>query len=224
MSLFTERVNPQGSLSVNQNPLRNPEIESLTLKAKEGVSPFSILSQFFVAPFIYFDKNGMHSIFFSDKLSYNVILKEIACHFNKIQLINWGEYAEITFRSLKDESKKIFEILLKEGEISSYITDFFKTEPAIITQPNNINMVTKQYEVNLDLINPIESNEIGEIWEFITRTYIKVRGEYTFLPQNWVFNDRFKDLTSIKAFANFCSFMYITVDCRTNLILAVSMW
>lgn len=227
MNLFSERVNFRRSLSVNQKPLENPTIENLIFMEKEGGSTFSILSQFFVAPFIYLDKNGMHSIFFSDKLSYDTISKDIAYHFNTIQLINWGEYVEITLRSLKDESKKTFERMLNKGEISSFIIDFFKTEPAIITQPDNINTIAekyKEFEVNLDLIDPIKDDEIGIIWEFISSTYINARGEYTFLPQNWIFNDNFKDLISIKAFASFCSSMYVTVDCRTNLILAVSMW
>ncbi|WP_178024041.1 hypothetical protein [uncultured Paenibacillus sp.] len=225
MKLFKERER-DFTLETDNNQLdvaiNRPKIERIMFDQITTTELLSPLSLFFMAPFIFFDSNGVHNIVFNDTSSYAKIIKEIACHFEKVLLIDWGNKKEITIQNLKLSSKKLFETQWVNKEISSVISDLYKNSHPT-SRPVFEQVDPREYDVNLELINPINIKEVNEIWNFIAETYISNTNEFTFLPLNWTFDESFKNSISIRAFSGLCTSMYITVDHKTNIIRAVSM-
>lgn len=179
----------------------------------------SSLAQYFLAPFILIEPNGILDIPATDEFVHDKIVREIAPHFCEKQKISIGNRVTIRLKSVRENSKAEFLNLLNRNEINAIVKDLFACE--------NSNwggsFTSKEYEVNLEAIEKKARQEIVSMWNFFERAFIQngMEGQLVLIPSGWEFNESFKDRISIRAFAGVCNSMTVTVNCENEMISSV---
>lgn len=174
------------------------------------------LVQFFLAPFLMSDPNVILHLPTCEPATYKKILDEIAPHFAQVRKVSWNDQIQVMLQSLKESSKAEFLRLLSNNEVNPIVHDLYKGKYT----PHPSDFKTKFYQVNIENIPQSLDHEITQMWDFFL-SFIKCNGDFVLLPNDWVFNEAFKDKEAVKAFAGVCNSMRVIVNEGNNKITSI---
>jgi len=177
----------------------------------------SSITQFILAPFLFVGTDGEFSIPFQDTKTEEMILSEIAPHFHIVRKINSGNEHYLTVKGIKESSLNKFSQLVEEGKMNPIVEDLYS--------PRNRswggNFPSKEYRVNLDLINKSTKHEILNLWDFLKDTFLQANDGMAIVPSDWSFDESFKEKVAVQSFAGVCEEMIVTINCETNKIASI---
>lgn len=178
---------------------------------------FSPLAQYFLAPFILIESNGILDIPFRSKFTYDKVLKEVATHFNKVIKITEDNQVTLSMQDVRESSKAYFLDLYNNNSLNAIVTDLFKNSS---TGWGEI-FPAKEYKVNLEGVEKLVDHDIVTLWSFFKETFIINNGYFVLMPSGWAFDESFKDRIAVRTFAGMCNSMTITVNTESNTISSV---
>ncbi|MEK5038859.1 hypothetical protein [Sporosarcina sp. FSL K6-3457] len=175
------------------------------------------LAQYFLAPFLLVDSNGVLDLSAKDKSIYDRIVREIAPHFNKPIKITSENQVMLRLQNIKERSKIHFLSLLKNQRLNAIVNDIYGKDSLGWGGEFPI----KEYKVNLELVTKSFEHDILTMWSFFNDAFILNNGNFVLVPSQWVFDESFKDRIAVRAFASVCNSMTITVNTESNMVSSI---
>ncbi|WP_149094173.1 hypothetical protein [Paenibacillus terrae] len=214
MGLFEEVLAAapvEGEIKINRNlsKVDRPIFEIVDVQKFKGET-LTPLMQFYIAPFITYDPNFVCDIPVSKPEIFKIALNEIAPHFEKVRVVRRGEETSLVVRNLKEESKLIFDELLKEGALNELVSDLYGSKHDD-SQDDNFT----EYKVNLAEISTMKHNDSDSIIDFLKES----TQDILLSPHNWLFENDFKEHIATRILANVCNSMKVTVNSQKNKIV-----
>lgn len=221
MDLFEEIIRED----FGQNPIikmneknEHPKVVYEKLTVEEPFDqPISSLAQYFLAPFLLVDSNGIFDIPAVDKIIQDIVIKEIAPHFNKTVKVSYENQIIIRVQNVKESSKTHFLNLIKNHRVNAIVNDLYSKDPTNWEG----NFTIKEYKVNLHAVKKSVENDILPMWNFFERSFVRAYGDLVILPNGWVFDESFKARIAVQAFAGVCNSMTITVNQENKMISSI---
>lgn len=221
LDLF-EEVNSEeyiqnSEVEFNEN-VEPPKIifEEIIIKAPSELQ-LSPLAQYFLAPFILIESNGMLDIPVRTKFIYNKVVNEIAVHFNKVSKVTDDNQVTLSMQDVRGSSKTYFLDLYNSNSLNAIVTDLYRKSSSGWGGIFPI----KEYKVNLRGVKKLVDHDILTLWSFFKETSVLGTGHFVLMPSEWAFDESFKDRIAVRAFAGVCNSMTITVNTESNTILAI---
>lgn len=178
----------------------------------------SSIAQYLLAPFILVSSNGMFEIPIEDDKTLEIVIHEIAPHFNKVVKITTDEKQVVIRLQNVRESSKIYFLNLRENrKVNAIVNDIYSNG----TSNWGEIFTPKEYRVNLDLIRKTTNHDILSMWDFFEHTFVQAYGGMSILPNGWSFNESFKDRIAVQSFASVCNEMTVTVNSENNIITSI---
>ncbi|UJF35542.1 hypothetical protein [Paenibacillus hexagrammi] len=188
-----EDSNSKKTIHINQ---ARPQFENVVVN-KSANQQLSSLAQFFIAPNILVDSNAIWHIPVSEEVIYNQVTKEIAPHFEKTSKVTNGNQVQIMLQNISESSRIMFMDLFSSNKINPIVLDLYSQAT---TSKQIMNNRVKSYKVNLQEVPRLIEHDIVHMWNFFESTFIK-NGEYLIMmPNNWKFDDAFRERISVQAF------------------------
>lgn len=221
MKLFEEVAVPSSSEKYNSLSSELPEhhrpiFEKVLVSSMTNLQ-LSSLEQFFLAPFVTKDPKGILHIPADEPFIYNMVIHEIAPHFQQIRKVDFGDHIQLMLENPTESSKENFFELMQNRNLNAIVCDLYVGQPVEVVNPFPI----KEYHVNLELVPKGIEHDIVSMWSFFERSFIRKNGEMVLLPNGWQFHDSFKDRVAIQAFASVCSAMRINVNTDDQAITSI---
>ena len=222
MDLFEEIV----TNDIEQNPIieirkknEYPKVvyEKFDIEELSGQQVSSI-AQYLLAPFILVSSNGILDIPIVDDKTLDIIIKEIAPHFNKVVKITTNEkQAVIRLQHVREISKIHFMNLKESRKVNAIVNDIYSEG----TSNWGEIFTLKEYRVNLELVRKTANHDILSMWDFFEHTFVQTYGWMAIIPSGWSFDESFKDRVAVQSFASVCNEMTVTVNSEKNIITSI---
>ncbi|MCP3773539.1 hypothetical protein NLX71_09470 [Paenibacillus sp. MZ04-78.2] len=178
----------------------------------------SSIAQFFIAPFIYINPNGVLHIPIGKEFIYEKLIEEVAPHFERIRKVTSGEQVQVMLENVKETSKENFLSVFNTGNINAIALDLYANGSASLETGSH---TIKEYKVNLEAVTRTLGHDIVSIWNFFKHSFVQINGQLVLMPNNWNFDESFKDRITVQAFSSVCSSMTILVNTDNNLITSI---
>ncbi|WOV83068.1 hypothetical protein PGH26_08970 [Sporosarcina jeotgali] len=193
-------------------------IEKLIVKkpCEQHLSP---LAQYFLAPFVLIESNGVLDIPIMDRIIHDQVMEEIAPHFNGISKITADGQVMLSMQNVIESSTTQFINLLNNELLNPIVADVYGTS----TAEWGGDFTIKEYKVNLDAVQKLVEYDVHSLWTFFKASFISASGYFVVMPSEWEFDESFRERTAVQAFASVCNSMTITVNTETNTISSVLM-
>lgn len=222
MDLFEEIVTNE----IEQNPIieirkkiEYPKVvyEKFAIEELSGQQVSSI-AQYLLAPFILVSSNGILDIPIVDDKTLDIVIKEIAPHFNKVVKITTNEkQAVIRLQHVREISKIHFMNLKESCKVNAIVNDIYSEG----TSNWGEIFTSKEYRVNLELVRKTANHDILSMWDFFEHTFVQTYGGMAIIPSGWSFDEFFKDRVAVQSFASVCNEMTVTVNSEKNIITSI---
>ncbi|SFF13902.1 hypothetical protein SAMN04487969_11529 [Paenibacillus algorifonticola] len=220
MELFDEIHSASVHFSSGK-PLLRPKMERISNKIR--ATDVSLLGLFIISPSVMKDRKTVVSIPLQYDSEYEEILNyEIIPHFENTLLAKYPDFQEYVLMNLRESSGILFRKMAGNHEIITSVGTLYETDSKQTAIENHHAFNVKEYLVKLDFIHPIFSDEFNKIWTFLSKTYLLYQEAYVLLPDNWAFNELFKERLLIKQLASVCKEMRVTVNTDNNQIASIS--
>ncbi len=175
------------------------------------------LAQYFLAPFILIESNGVLDVPVKTKLIYDKVLEEVATHFKKVIKITEDKQVTLSMQDIRESSKAYFLDLYNNNSLNAIVTDVYRKSSS---GWGGI-FPTKDYKVNLGGVEKLVDHDIETLWSFFKETFVLDTGYFVLMPSEWVFDESFKERIAVRAFAGVCNSMRITVNTDSNTISSI---
>ena len=222
MYLFEEIV----TNDIAQNPIieirekiKHPKVvyDRLDIEEPSG-QQISSIAQYYLAPFILVSSNGMLDIPIVDDKTLDIVIKDIAPHFNKVVKITTNEkLTDIRLQNVRESSKIHFMNLKENRKVNAIVNDIYSEG----TSSWGETFTPKEFRVNLDLVRKTANHDILSMWDFFEHTFVQTYGGMAIIPSGWSFDESFKDRVAVQSFASVCNEMMITVNSENNFITSI---
>ena len=222
MYLFEEIV----TNDVAQNPIieireknKHPKVvyERLDIEEPSG-QQISSIAQYYLAPFILVSSNGILDIPIVDDKTLDIVIKDIAPHFNKVVKITTNEkLTDIRLQNVRESSKIHFMNLKESRKINAIVNDIYSEG----TSHWGETFTPKEYRVTLELVRKTANHDILSMWDFFKHTFVQSYGGMAIIPSGWSFDESFKDRVAVQSFASVCNEMTITINSENNFITSI---
>jgi hypothetical protein len=218
MDLFEEIIPIDSNENLKIRSNNHPRVEYEKLYIEEPCERnISSLTQYFLAPFILVDSNGILDIPVFDNDIQNIVLKEIAPHFSRVTKVTINNNVNIRVQKIKESSKIRFLNQVNNRSINAIVNDIYLQES---TRWEG-NFTIREYKVNLEAVKKLSDNDILPLWDFFYRTFVRAQENMVILPNGWAFNESFKDRIAVQSFASVCHSMTVIVNQENNLITSI---
>lgn len=168
---------------------------------------FSTLSEFFLLPHVISEANTTSVPLYNLKVREDA-MSHLSPHFEEVIDIKQDDgEGYLSMRFIKESSKSEMLFRLKNNKITPFVSDLYGTEKIEQESPFN-----KVYSVDIAHISAKSDDEFNFVWEFLRDTYIKNQGFISLSPNNWVFEESFKEKLFVRLIASVCDEMTILVS------------
>ncbi|WP_127530656.1 hypothetical protein [Paenibacillus kobensis] len=168
------------------------------------------IGQFMIAPV---DDNTQIQIPVKNKNAYDVILQDLAPHFDKVQAVYVQESIEqVILSQLKAGSQKRLEDLVRKQTVSPLVRDLYRSG---ISKSDHFPMKLQWFQLinaEMDGYGNIVASDL--IW-FIENTFL-ANGTLAILPTGWKLNDDLKNSIALRFFARHFDNVCIGVSLDMN--------
>lgn len=153
-----------------------------------------------------------------DDKTLDIVIKEIAPHFNKVVKITTIEkQVIIRLQNVKESSKIHFLNLREEGKVNAIVNDIYSE---LASSWGGL-FTPREYRVNLELVRKTANHDILPMWDFFKHTFVEAYGGMAIIPSEWSFDESFKDRIAVQSFASVCNEMTVTVNSEKNIITSI---
>lgn len=199
----------------NEHP--KVEYEKVDIDEPSG-QEISSIAQYLLAPFLLVSSNGMLDIPIVDDKTLDIVIKDIAPHFDKVIKTTTNEkLTDIRLQNIRESSKIHFMNLKEHRKINAIVNDIYSEG----TSNWGETFTPKEYRVNLDLIKKTTNHDIVSMWDFFEHTFVQAYGGMAIIPSGWSFDESFKDRVAVQSFASVCNEMTVTVNSENNFITSI---
>ncbi len=177
----------------------------------------SPLAQYFLAPFILIDSNGILDIPVMHNFIHDKVIREIAPHFNEISKVTSDNQVKLRLQNIRESSKTHFLNVFNNHRLNAIVNDIYGKG----NTGWGGNFTIREYKVNLEAIIKSVEHDILPLWDFFKDSFVLNTGYFVLIPSEWVFDESFKDRIAVRAFASVCNSMTITVNTENNTISSI---
>jgi len=216
--IVTDDIEHNAIIEIRENN-EQPKVEYERLDIEEPFEQqISSIAQYFLAPFILVSSNGMLDIPIGDDKTLDIVIKEIAPHFNKVVKITTNEkQVDIRLQNARESSKIHFMNLKENRKVNAIVNDIYSEG----TSSWGETFTPKEFRVNLALVRKTDNHDILSMWDFFEHTFVQASGGMAIIPSGWSFDESFKDRIAVQTFASVCNEMMITVNSENNFITSI---
>lgn len=204
---------------MSNKPIVTPKVvyEKLEVDEPSG-KEISSIAQYVLAPFILVSSNGMFDIPIVDDKTLDIVMKDIAPHFNKVVKITTNEkQVDIRLQNVRENSNIHFINLKENRKVNAIVNDIYSEG----TLNRGETFTRKEYRVTLELVRKTASHDILSMWDFFEHTFVQTYGGMAIIPSGWSFDESFKHRVAVQSFASVCNEMTVTVNSENNSITSI---
>ncbi|WP_256942429.1 hypothetical protein [Bacillus sp. OV166] len=179
-----------------------------TVKSENKLNQMSEACFFFAAPSVILHEN--YSLSFRDvqPLLLEILIKDFVPHYKNVkQLFILGEFKEIRFEDLKEESKKIVENLIA-ANFYPVISDLYRGKYAEKSGMRKL----QYFLINKEDITPLYSKETEKIQQFIQSAFFDQNEPFCRQPVGWKLEQNLKESITIRSFCTFAKEIVLLVN------------
>ena len=204
---------------VNKSKELHSDLNIERLSENKDTYEISDVFLFFASPNIIFNIDFLTALPTPTKFSLNVILNEMAPHYNKVQVIKKKDnITTINLKFLKKHSQRLLNKALLEGVLGGIINDIYRTNELHISM-HRLNL--KYYKVNGKYIQTVKLEGFDRVMEFLESSFLTSGGPFTLSPSGWTLEEELKNSIAIRAFSSFSKEIILVVDSADNTVVAV---
>lgn len=212
------------------NGIHNEKLEIKRVHINDKCTDITIIAQFFIAQHTLFEIPISTAIPISNVEVEEIVMKEIAIHFNKIQKIIINDrLVRIQLMEIKEDSKYRFLEMEQSNQIHPIIKDLYFSSEIF---PLEYNFLTfrehkKRYQVIIEKVEiPSETDSsFLEVIKFIKKSFgVSDDFNHTLVisPTGWKLKNDIKNLESIKLFSQYFN-LELFVDSDIGQILSIDL-
>lgn len=208
------------------NGISDEKLEIKRVHIDIEVKEITIIAEFFIAQHALFDLPISTAIPIRNVEVEEIVMKEIAIHFNKIQKVILNDHLErIQFMEIKDDSKKKFLEMVQSNEVHPIIKEIYFSSDISSLEHNFLTFREhmKRYKVLNGVVEnpPKVDSSFLEVIKFIKASFgVSKDANYTLLPTGWILKNDIKNLESIKFFNQYFN-VELIVDIEVGQILSI---
>jgi hypothetical protein len=218
LELFEEIITKDSDQSPIEENHDHPKVVYEKLIVEESVErQISSLTQYFLAPFILVDSNGILDIPVFDNDIQDIVLKDIAPHFNRVTKVKTKNQVILRVQNVRESSQIQFLNQIKNGRINEIVNEIYSKG----TTGWGGHFTIKEYKVNLEAVKKSIDNDILPMWNFFERSFVQAYRNLVILPNGWAFDESFKDRITVQSFAGVCNSMTVIVNQENNMITSI---
>ncbi|MFQ3544530.1 hypothetical protein Q7A53_10605 [Halobacillus rhizosphaerae] len=207
--------------AINKNIHSNLKIERI--REKKDIYEISDILLFIASSDIIFDINFHIALPTPTKFTLNIILNEIAPHFNKVLLIKEKDtITEINLKFLKKHSQKLLNKALLEEAADSIINDIYRTNHLYNIPAEGLNL--RYYKVNSKYIQPVTVKNFDRVMEFIDGSFLASGKSFSIRTSGWTLEEELKNSITIRAFSSISKEIILVVNSADNTVVFVDIY
>ncbi|MGG2028000.1 hypothetical protein AB1282_20065 [Gottfriedia sp. S16(2024)] len=212
------------------NGISNEKLEIKIVQIDKKRNDITIIAQFFIAIHTLFDLPLVTAIPITNDEVEEIVMEQIAVHFNKIQKIVINDRLErIQLREIKDFSKYKFLEMSRYNQIHPIIRELYFSSDIIPLEHNFLTFREnkKLYQVLNEKIEiPFQTDSsFLDVIKFIKKSFgVSEEDNHTFVisPAGWKLRNEIKNLESIKLFSKYFN-LELIVDNENSQILSLDL-
>lgn len=212
------------------NGISDEKLEIKRVHIDNEVNEITIIAEFFIAQHTLFDLPLVTAIPITNVEVEEIVMEQIAIHFNKIQKIFINDSLErIQMMEIKEISKKKYLEMVQTNKVHPIIKEIYFSSD--ITPLEHNHLTFREYKKRYVIINEkieiptkVDSSFL-EVINFIKKSFgVSKDNDHTFviLPTGWILRNEMKNLKSIKVLNQYFN-LELIVDTEVGQILSIDL-
>ncbi|WP_248925365.1 hypothetical protein [Paenibacillus hamazuiensis] len=208
---------PAGLLDTPVAPGNISEMEINKVSSTEAVNDISYIAQYYCFSALAAGKHAFIQIPVHSNENCDIIMKQIAPHFNDIRIITYAKkVTEINLMSIKESTAAIVSKSIAEHNFNQIAYEMFGdkfSDDDAPPKPRTLNW----FSVHLDQITKLDMDINQEsLARFPQQSHLVKGDSFGVYVNEWIFEDAIKDKLAIRFLASFCKSLQFAVDANNK--------